>query len=76
MLNVQHKQDVSGSAYQKISAKIINAIQQNPGQTEVNVMLNMPPELVTDAVKSHLREQVEFFHSMGYQVKVYSPVWM
>ncbi|AEJ81594.1 gp075 [Erwinia phage vB_EamP-S6] len=74
MLNVNHKQDVSGSAYQKLSAKIISAIQQNPGSTQVCVTLDMPPELITDAVKHHISEQVRFFNSMGYQVQVYSAV--
>lgn len=62
-------QNVSGTAYQKVSYKIIQGIMDNPNDKEIDVLLTGWEHACSKSLmRSQILQQLEWFKSQGYTV--------
>ncbi|AYP69313.1 hypothetical protein Pylas_059 [Klebsiella phage Pylas] len=68
-IKVRVFQNVSGTAYQKLSHKIIQGIIDNPDDKEIDVLLTGWEHASSKSLmRTHVLKQLEWFKSQGYTV--------
>jgi hypothetical protein len=68
-IKVRMFQNVSGTAYQKVSYKIIQGIMDNPDDKEIDVLLTGWEHACSKSVmRTQILQQLEWFKSQGYTV--------
>ena len=68
-IKVRMFQNVSGTAYQKVSYKIIQGIMENPNDKEIDVLLTGWEHACSKSLmRSQILQQLEWFKSQGYTV--------
>lgn len=68
-IKVRMFQNVSGTAYQKVSYKIIQGIIENPNDKEIDVLLTDWEHANSKSVmRTKILQQLEWFKSQGYTV--------
>ncbi len=68
-IKVRMFQNVSGTAYQKVSYKIIQGILENPHDKEIDVLLTGWEHACSKSLmRTQIIAQLEWFKSQGYTV--------
>ncbi|EFR8087487.1 hypothetical protein H0088_004131 [Salmonella enterica] len=68
-IKVRMFQNVSGTAYQKVSYKIIQGILDNPDDKEIDVFLSgWEHACAKSLMRTQILQQLEWFKSQGYTV--------
>ena len=68
-IKVRMFQNVSGTAYQKVSYKIIQGIMENPNDKEIDVLLTGWEHACSKSLmRTQILQQLEWFKSQGYTV--------
>lgn len=68
-IKVRMFQNVSGTAYQKVSYKIIQGMIENPNDKEIDVLLTGWEHANSKSVmRTKILQQLEWFKSQGYTV--------
>lgn len=68
-IKVRMFQNVSGTAYQKLSYKIIQGIMDNPNDKEIDVLLTGWEHACSKSLmRTQILQQLDWFKSQGYTV--------
>ena len=72
MIHITLRQNVMGTAYQKLPHKIIGQLLDNEHEKHVVVTLDFAPIAMTPAVHKHMDEYVSWFRDIGIRVDIFT----